>query len=399
MSKKEKLILMYKDLEVLSFEVDFTERCSIHFLEKLEHFDRAPYNLTKKDTNLDSALIRFFNARTIPPQRHNYEAILKATGCASALELSFRGHGLSLANHYWFKKEGGNLKYDEINFFTNKWDDSYAKAILNEDYEALKNCDLNVPDVVTSGWADKVWIYDNGPKLYKFGIVKDAYEDCLGEVLASKLIQRILKEDEVVHYELKQINEKYASVSPVIINIDEELIPLSDYLPPSLYALYRSSNRDKNLEKKFFEKVSDYGMPELYEFFVKVQCIKSICFVSDLHFDNLSLIKNTKTGKIRIAPIFDLAGAFGTSKTGREFVSNLTKGSYIIVYFMFGGLDPDWDYSWYDPDKLIGFEEEIKEILSKSEFYTPELIERIIAVYHQQKTYLDEAAGKCNKVM
>ena len=134
-------------------------------------------------------------------------------------------------------------------------------------------------------------------------------------------------------------------------------------------------------------------MPELYEFFVKLCCIRTICFVSDLHFENISVIKNSKTGKIRVAPLYDLAGAFGTSRHGREMLSNITKSTYFLIYYLFSGLDPTWDYSWYNKDNLIGFEEEIRDILSKSDFYTPELIERVIEVFHQQKASLDELSG------
>ena len=53
-------------------------------------------------------------------------------------------------------------------------------------------------------------------------------------------------------------------------------------------------------------------------------------------------------------------------------------------------LESSWDYSWYDSTKLEGFEEEIRNILSKSNFFTPELIDKIIDVYQHQKDALDE---------
>ena len=64
----------------------------------------------------------------------------------------------------------------------------------------------------------------------------------------------------------------------------------------------------------------------------------------------------------------------------------------MIVYFLYRGLEKDWDYSWYNPDSLIGFEDEIREYLSKSDFYTPDLIDNIIEVYNEQKKYLNEIA-------
>ena len=394
MKNQETLILMYKDYEVLSFEVDYVKRPKIKIIKELEHFDLAPYGVSKDNENNNTRLLRFFNSRKIAENRWDYDLIIKNTGVKDSFELAFKGHGLSLSNHYWFKRVGEDLKYDDINFFSNKWDDSFARAVISGKYEELSKCDLNVPDVVTQGWSAKGWIYDNGPKLIKLGIVKDHYEDSLGEVLASRLASRILKEDEVLKYDLIRVNDKYASICKPLVGIDEELVPLSVVLPYDLYDLFLGKNNNKDKNREFFKRVSEYGMPELYELFVKISCLRSLCFISDLHFDNICVIRNTKTNKIKPAPIHDLAGAFGTSRTGKEFISKLNKGSYFIIYFLFSFLESSWDYSWYDSSKLEGFENEIREILSKSSFYKPELLERIIDVYQHQKEALNEISKK-----
>ena len=93
---------------------------------------------------------------------------------------------------------------------------------------------------------------------------------------------------------------------------------------------------------------------------------------------------------MRLAPILDLGGAFGSSANGKKQLSNINQGTYMLIYFAYGNLDPKWDYSWYNPDSLTGFENDIKELLSKSEFYTPQLIDNIIDVYTHQKGFLDE---------
>ena len=389
MLEKEILTLMYQDFEVLTFEVDYKKE-RIRIIEKLEHFDKAPYGVTEDSFKL----MRFFNARSISAQRSDYEAILKATKCKSGFELSFKGHGLSLANHYWFKREGEDLKYGDINFFANKWDDTFGRAVLSGDYEALKTCDLNVPDIVISGWGVKGWIYDNGPKLYKLGIHNEYPEEAICEVLAAKLASRLLSPEEVLQYELKTINGKYASVSKPLITVDEELVPLSILLPPAWYLMFKEKNANRDLSKEFFKKVENYDMPELYQFFVKVSCLRTLCFVSDLHFDNLSAIRNMKTGKLKMAPLYDLGGAFGSSESGKSMITNANKGTLLIIYFMFGDLSPDWDYSWYKPEKLVGIEDVIREYLSKSDFYNPEIIDCVIEIYHQQKKTLDEIAKK-----
>lgn len=386
---------MYQDEEVLSFRVSFAKKNHVEVLNKLAHFDKAPYGMNEDTPQeaLNNIFLRFVNTRSIAPSRWDYDEILKYTNSINYLELSFKGHGLSLSNHYWYKKAGENLKYSDINFFANKWDDSFARAVLSGHYEALQDVDLNVPDVTTPGWAIKGWLCEeDGAKLYKIGIAKDHIEEPISEVLASRLAQRMLGSNSALVYELKEIYGKYASVSKTMIGIDEELVPLSNIVSVDLYALYRNKDGKRSTLVEFFRRIDECGIPGIREFFVKVMCFKSLAFVNDLHFDNISVIRNIKTGQMRIAPLYDLGGAFGSSATGKSILSNINKATYMIVYYIYGYLDPDWDYSWYDPDSLIGFEEDIKEILSKSDFYNPELINNIIDVYQHQKQSLDEMA-------
>ncbi len=393
-SKEKRYILMFEDYEVLLFSVSFDPN-GIEVLEKREHFEMAPYQLTKENANLDGTLYTFFARRVIPVTRHGYDKIMEATGCRDSFELVFKGHGLSLSNHYWFKKEDENLKYEDINFFDNRWDDSFARALLNDDFEALRNVNLDVPDTLTQGWAVKGWISEeDGPRLYKLGIQDGHCEESLGEVLTSRLAKRLFKENEVLEYELREWNGRYASVSKPMIKKDEDLVHLSAMLPWSLYKLYRNKNMNKRFGKEFFEEINRSGMGDLYEFFVKLSCLRALCFVPDLHFDNIGIIRNLITKEIHPAPFYDLAGSFGGTMDGQKVLSNLNQGTYLIVYFLYGYLDPNWDLSWYDPSKLEGFEDEIRECLSKSSFYTPKLIDNIIEVYRNQKEAIDSLANK-----
>ena len=394
---KEKYILMFKNDEVLSFLVIFDEDNDVAVLEKLEHFDEAPEEL-RGDLSvkeLSHNLFRFFNSRSIASTRRDYDDILKATKCRDSFKLSFKGHGLSLSNHYWFKKEDENLKYEDINFFTNKWDDSFARAVLSEDYKALENVDLNVPDIVTPGWGVKGWLCEeNGPVLCKFGIDKTCPEEVLGEVLASKLARRLIGEEGALEHELRIINGHYASCSKCMIGINEELIPLDSVLPRELAVDNPLTGNERDIIDDYFNKLIEYGYKDIYLLYVKIMCLKSLAFVKDFHFGNLSMIKNLDTDEIFIAPLYDLGGAYGGSRTAHNLLAKPSTGLLFIVYFAYGGLQPNWDYSWYNPDNLIGFEEEMKEILSKSDFYNEEMINNIIDVYHHQKSTLDEFAKK-----
>lgn len=385
---------MFKNDEILSFEVVFSRVNKVKIIEELEHFEKVPFNISKCISNKekDFALLKFFNSRCIPATRYDYKEVLKATGCRDGFELSFKGHGLSLSNHYWFRKKEEKLRYEDINFFTNKWDDSFARAILNSDFEALKKASLNVPDIVTPGWAVKGWLCQNdGPYLYKLGINKDRSEEQLGETLASSLGRRLIG-DEVLEYKLEKINNTYASVSKCMINENEEIVPLSNILPIEFESMSLSLKNDRNAVRLFLNKLKQYDQ-RIYQLYVKILVLKTLFFANDFHFNNISIIRNINTGEIKMAPIYDLGGAYGSSENGRKLLSNINVGTLFIVFFCYGMLEPDWDYSWFDSSKLDGFEEEIRETLSKSNFYTTELIENIIYVYRYQKKSIEKMKG------
>ena len=101
-----------------------------------------------------------------------------------------------------------------------------------------------------------------------------------------------------------------------------------------------------------------------------------------------------KTGAIKIAPIYDLGGSFGSGVTAKQYLENPNKTTLLLLYFLYGDLDPDWDYSWYKKNRLTGFENDIKSVLSLSDFYKPHIIDFIIAIYHQQKSFLDKMSEK-----
>ena len=65
--------------------------------------------------------------------------------------------------------------------------------------------------------------------------------------------------------------------------------------------------------------------------------------------------KTIPTGNIRMAPIYDLAGAFASSQGARDFLSTVNQATLMIVYFLY-------------------------------------LIDNIIEVYNEQKKYLNEIA-------
>lgn len=114
---------------------------------------------------------------------------------------------LSLTDHYWFKEETDNEKWEDICFQKNGFSNQLADYIL---LEKKAGKPMPVPDVNTDGVLQKIWIHtSDGPVLYKYG---DFGNDCNCNLLSANEVvgSRIgnLMEIPVVQYKIARLPDE-----------------------------------------------------------------------------------------------------------------------------------------------------------------------------------------------
>lgn len=353
-----KLTLMHQESEVLSFELDVATG-AVNDVRPLGRADLAPLGVFGEDGASSAALATFVERRSIPYFRKDLSLILNATSSASACELALRAHGLSLSDQYWYRPEGDATTWSTCNFFDNGWDDAFGRAVLRRDYDALAHADACVPDVTCFGAARKAWVHGAGgaPRLLKSS--PRGVGSLFGEALAAQMLARILPPDEFVPYELMRIDGEVYSSCPAVVSRDEDLLtalPFSD--KPRVHGVMSDP---AEWRQGIWDLLTSTGAANPRQAVAKLAVAEALMFKEDLNPANYGVVRDAAHDSVRLAPLFDLTGAFGTFNkiiTGAGTKGRMVAALYVVTRFR--ELDPTWDYSWLDLSALDGFGEELE---------------------------------------
>ena len=196
-------------------------------------------------------------------------------------------------------------------------------------------------------------------------------QEPFNEVIATKLYERILNDDEYVKYEIVYDNERAVSICKNFITTNTELIPawkINEYFAVNEY---------ENRYEHYVRCLNELNIPNANLLVDKMLICDFILANKDRHFNNFGVIRNVETLKFeRVAPIFDngcslwfdendmYVGEFFLTKPFEEY----EKTQVSLVK----------NISWLDISKLDGFLGEVREILSSNKLLSSERIEKII---------------------
>ena len=195
-------------------------------------------------------------------------------------------------------------------------------------------------------------------------------QEPFNEVIATKLYQRILNDDEYVKYEIVYDHERAVSICKNFITTNTELIPAWKINE------YYEVNEEENKYEHYIRCLNELNIPNANLLVDKMIVCDFILANKDRHFNNFGAIRNVETLEFeRVAPIFDngcslwfdendmYVGEFFLTKPFEEY----EKTQVSLVK----------NISWIDINKLDGFVDEVKEILSSNKLLSDERIEKI----------------------
>ena len=283
------LELMNRDSVVCTLEYDEYLGGFTKTLSEI-NYDKAPFCVAhRKDSKAIAdrkALNDWFKDRRIPDSRSTKKDHLNN-------ELGRGWYGASLSDQYWFKENGSNIKYHDISFFHN----AYEERSIND-----KTLLLNHPDNTTGGMVPKTWMKENGVDYLLKGSYFRYKQEPLSEVIASMLCKAL--EIPYVPYSLIERDGEILCSCPCMINEYEEMIPA--------YELFMAEKKSNNISDLRHYKnilrslgINDFrtldGMM-LLDFIMKNQ---------DRHMGNFGVIKDLRDNTYRITPIYDTGYSLG----------------------------------------------------------------------------------------
>lgn len=366
--------LMNKNKKIFDFEYNDEEHLIVKFEQNYsENEIYAPFGLIK-DNNIDkNKFNKWWKNRQIPASRNGLREILHKSDIYDNDNfdlLDAKAYCLSLSDQYWVKRIDEDILWEDINFFDNEFSEDIGKILFAGGKTPI-NLDLNTPDMTSNGNYEKRWKIINGDRyLIKAG-GKMINQEPFNEVIATKLYERILNDDEYVKYSIIYEDERAVSICKNFITKETELIPawkINEY--------YEFSDV-LNTYEHYIRCLNELKIPNANILVDKMIVCDYILANKDRHFNNFGVIRNVETLEFeRIAPIFDngcslwfdendmYVGEFFLTKPFEEYEKlqiSLVKNT-----------------TWLDIKKLDGFADEVKEILSSNKLLSRERINKIV---------------------
>lgn len=352
-------ILMNKNTPVLQFLYD-EETHSVIKIEKVFNEAYAPLGLVDYKTGISRKLFNtWWNNRAIPTSRENFSRIMQLLQIDSSVELLERCSGFSLSDQYWIKNSDSQVQWKDLNFFENSFSEDIGKLLLGQ-IDMCLNLDLVSPDNASDGDLIKKWkIIEEERFLIKGGNSLNNQEP-YNEYIATLLYERVLNPNEFVPYFLIQDNGKIYSACKTMVSTDEELV--SALAIDSTIKLRGA----QSLYDHFIEASNNLGINNVEIMINKMLTCDYILANYDRHYRNFGAIRNVETLEWKgFAPLYDT----GSSLWARTPTSEISSFNYKSKPFR---SDPQEQFklvknlSWLDEKKLLGFENDVKNVLSQN---------------------------------
>ena len=348
--------------------------------------------------NGDELLSKLVARRALSPMREDKDDVLAAFGAKSPVDLALMGHGLSLSDQFWYRAPGSTERWKDINFFDNRWDPSFGAAVLSGDYSSLATCSPDVPEATTSGHAVKAWERDgDGIFLVKAAVYPDGSE-LRGAKLASDLCAVLFDEGCSVPLSIVERYGRPCSTSPLMLDADEELADGNRLFAMAGMRESPGSGGGDITAAACDASIGAYatlGVADACAHVARLACFACLALLMDFNPGNFGAIRKIGSDVWRAAPIFDYDGAFGFPFKGVT-ISDLCENPLLAQLFCahrFSFLEPSWDWSWYDPRALEGFEDRIVEAFAPIRSLPSNFAELIARLFALQREYIDKVAS------
>lgn len=372
--------LMNKNREIFDFIYNEEEHFITSFIRNYKDNEKyAPIGIIKNKKIDKNAFNKWWKNRQIPASRNNIKEVYDKDNFDL---LDTKAYCLSLSDQYWVKKEKENILWEDINFFDNEFSEDIGKILFNGGKTSI-HLDLNTPDMTSNGNYEKRWkIINKDRYLLKAGS-KILNQEPFNEVIATKLYERILNEDEYVKYDIIYDNKRAISVCKNFVTKDTEFVPA--WKINESYEFIENENKYEH----YIRCLNELNIKDARLLIDKMLVCDYILANKDRHFNNFGVIRNVETLKYeRVAPIFDngcslwydendmYVGEFFLTKPFEAYEKEQIK----LVQ----------NFKWLDMKKIDGFIEEVKDILSKNELLTESRIEKIIEQISIRIKYIEQ---------
>lgn len=227
---------------------------------------------------------KWLSDRAIDEHRTNSRLLKKALRLKEKDNVSttLSVHATTITDNYWFCSVNENLKWDDVRFKENFFDELALKG----SFISFEQKPSRTPELTNGGSFEKCWRQENNNWwLYKTGNEREYFSELLVCHIGEKL------GFDMAHYELS----------------DDNFIKSLDF----------TNNNQYNFEhiKAFVGDDEDYALsfnalykisPEIAKDYLKIIYLDAVCYNPDRHTENYGILRDANTGEIvKLAPNYD----------------------------------------------------------------------------------------------
>lgn len=320
-----KCVLMNKNIAIMLIKYNTTFNI-IEKIYEIYHIEYAPLSVFNAYNTKGASILKqtneWFKGRGIPSWRKDLERLLEKLKVSSPEELLNKSYALSLSDQYWLKEENSDVKWQDINFFTNGFEyEAYLEASLDSSSNATSSTDkaiLRSPNNTTDGMLQKGWIIEKGKRVLVKGTYTQSREEPFNEWLASQISKRL--GFNYCDYRAEWTDKtKLISKCDNFVNDNEEII--------SAYDIFKSEKKPNNInDYEFYLHILEkHHVPDARKNVEDMFIVDYLMLNTDRHLKNFGIIRNVETLKWeRTTPIFDTGQSMECDKYTNEI--NFSKG-------------------------------------------------------------------------
>jgi len=293
----KKYVLKHKNVPVLLFTLN--EDFELSDMGEIFDKKRLPFG-SKYDGNENAQykqMSDWIENRGLPRSRSDLVYIQKDLKARNSKELSFGSFALNLSDQYWAHKADSDIKWENVNFFDNKF-----KEVVHFDINGVfeENSKILIaPDLTVDGSLRKKWILKNDERYLVKSSRYDKTQEPFNEVIAS----RIMDEFGIEHVEYALIrNERDnmpLSVCKCMVDRDTEFIPAQFVKDMEL-------KENRNDYDRYIAICEKHGIKDIKKRLDEMIAIDYLIGNTDRHTGNFGIIRDANTLEwLKAVPIFD----------------------------------------------------------------------------------------------
>ena len=287
--------LMCQDIPVVGFAVNDTTGQIVSDLHIVNR-EYLPLSVVHSDSPR-GALQKWLDNRSVSANRQDIAFMLAAYNVETASALSFKSLGLNLSDQYWFKPEGADFGWHDVNLFENDFSEQVFRTMADTGKPSY------TPDSSSNGDLPKFWKIEQGKRvLYKEGSAPFDQQP-YNEVFAARLLEVL--ELPHVNYTLVQDEERAYSVCETFVTTATEYVPALEILNavPKL--------NHENSYQHFFRCAEALSIPVSRQEVDDMLMFDYLINNADRHYGNFGFIRDVQTRSfLGMAPIFDNGNSF-----------------------------------------------------------------------------------------